>query len=42
MEKLFIGREEEKKILLKAYNHRESRFVAIFGRRRDFSFFTFQ
>ena len=34
MEKLFIGREEEKKILLKAYNHRESRFVAIFGRRR--------
>jgi uncharacterized protein len=34
MEKLFIGREEEKSILLKAYNHKEARFVAIFGRRR--------
>lgn len=34
MEKIFIGREEEKKILLKAYNHQEARFVAIFGRRR--------
>lgn len=34
MKKIFIGREEEKNILLKAYNHREARFVAIFGRRR--------
>lgn len=34
MEKIFIGREEEKNSLLKAYQHGESRFVAIFGRRR--------
>jgi uncharacterized protein len=34
MEKIFIGREEEKSILLKAYNRQEARFVAIFGRRR--------
>ena len=34
MEKIFIGREGEKQILLKAYQHSESRFVAIFGRRR--------
>jgi uncharacterized protein len=34
MKKIFIGREEEKNILLKAYNHKEARFVAIFGRRR--------
>jgi uncharacterized protein len=34
MKKIFIGREEEKNILLRAYNHREARFVAIFGRRR--------
>jgi uncharacterized protein len=34
MKKIFIGREEEKNILLKAYNHSEARFVAIFGRRR--------
>ncbi len=34
MEKLFIGREEEIRILTKAYEHSEARFVAIFGRRR--------
>ena len=34
MNKIFIGREAEKQILLKAYQHSESRFVAIFGRRR--------
>ncbi len=34
MEKIFIGREEEKNLLLKAYNHGDARFVAIFGRRR--------
>ena len=34
MNKVFIGRETEKHILLKSYQHSESRFVAIFGRRR--------
>ena len=34
MNKVFIGRETEKHILLKAFQHSESRFVAIFGRRR--------
>jgi AAA+ ATPase superfamily predicted ATPase len=34
MEKVFIGREEEKQILQKAWEHPDSRFVAVFGRRR--------
>lgn len=34
MEKVFIGRELEQDILTNAYRHPESRFVAVFGRRR--------
>lgn len=34
MEKIFVGREEEKGILQKAFESRASRFVAVFGRRR--------
>lgn len=34
MEKIFIGRLEEKNILLEAAARSESRFVAVFGRRR--------
>lgn len=34
MEKIFIGRSEEKRILLDAAARQESRFVAVFGRRR--------
>ncbi len=34
MQKVFIGRETEKSILIDAYQHHDSRFVAVFGRRR--------
>lgn len=34
MEKVFIGRTEEKRLLLHAAAREESRFVAVFGRRR--------
>jgi uncharacterized protein len=34
MEKILIGRAEEKRILLQSYEKRESRFVAVLGRRR--------
>jgi uncharacterized protein len=34
MQKLFIGRAEEQRILQRAYEHSEARFVAMFGRRR--------
>ena len=34
MEKIFIGRKEELDILQGAYQHPQSRFVAVFGRRR--------
>ncbi len=34
MDKIFIGREAEKNMLQKAFENRDSRFVAVFGRRR--------
>jgi uncharacterized protein len=34
MEKILIGRVEEKRILLQSYEKKESRFVAVLGRRR--------